>query len=118
MDFSELKAVCFGFDDESALLNDYPALLQQVRRLAGEYLKSRIDWVNAEPDKLAEIDIARSRAHNAFISALDALTRYAAAKGSGLEWRRVLSHGGDTEERKRIGDFACYIAFELAIQAR
>ena len=58
-----------------------------------------------------EQDLSRSMAHDAFIMSTNIVAR---TQGSiGAEWRDRLS-----DDRKRIGDFACYIALFEGMQAR
>ncbi|HEX3663928.1 MAG TPA: hypothetical protein VHU23_01675 [Rhizomicrobium sp.] len=107
-----------AFEQDLALLEDGDELRQQLVRLAGEYLMARIQWAFYDASQRGSAGSNRTRAHDAFIAALNAFTRKAAAGGSSLGWRRTFSVNGEVEERKRIGDFACYIAFRAALQAR
>ena len=47
---------------------------------------------------------------------LNILSRYLAAKGKDISWRGEL--GDEKENRKKIGDFACYVALMEGLDAR
>lgn len=118
MEIAQLEAAKVAFDNEFEGLDDGKLLHRQIVQLAAAYLKLRIDWSSSDLAGRIEIDATRTKAHDAFIAIFDAFTRRAAARGSTLAWRRVFGTGGAAEERKRLGDFACYLAFDLAIRAR
>ena len=61
----------------------------------------------------AELETARSSAHDAFIDACNILSRNMAARGESVEWRQELG-----DDRKRIDDFACWLTLSLALSAR
>ena len=88
-------------------------LLDQMRRAAARYAALRAEWALGSAEARAEMETARSSAHNAFIDACNILSRNMSARGESIEWRRQL--GGD---RKKIGDFACWLTLSLALSAR
>ena len=61
----------------------------------------------------SENDMNRSIQHDAFITNLKVITRYLKAQGRSAEWEPLLE-----QDRKEIGDLACYIHCELGIQNR
>ena len=61
----------------------------------------------------SQIDADRTRAHNAFIDACNILARNMQAGGEDTAWRAELG-----EDRKTIGDMACYIHCFLGLAAR
>ena len=77
------------------------------------YARLRVDWVLADPEKQASIESDRSASHNAFIVTCDILNRNMAKHGEDASWRETLG-----EDRKRIGDFACFLHCRLGISAR
>jgi hypothetical protein len=60
-----------------------------------------------------DADAGRTAAHNAFIDALNILSRAMKKEGKDNEWRRLLG-----DDRKEIGDFACFLVAHLGILAR
>ena len=55
----------------------------------------------------------RRSAHNVFIDACNIMSRNMIKNGEDASWRKELG-----DDRKVIGDFACYISFVLGIKAR
>lgn len=84
----------------------YDMIVRAVR-----YAHIRAGWNALSREQKAEKDSARASAHDAFIVALNIVARIQEEAGS--RWRERL-----TEDRKRIGDFACYLALFEAIRAR
>ena len=85
---------------------------RQMLTLAVRYARVRTDWHLASPDERREMDRHRSQAHDALIDACNILSRHMAEAGEDNSWRAAL------EERKDIGDFACYIHCFLGLGAR
>jgi hypothetical protein len=77
------------------------------------YARIRVDWLMADNEKRREIDEARTRAHNALITACDILARSMKNAGESGDWRDELGN-----DRKRIGDFACLLHCILGLSAR
>ena len=61
----------------------------------------------------SQIDADRTRAHNAFIDARNILARNMQVSGEDTAWRAELG-----EDRKTIGDLACFIHCFVGIAAR
>jgi len=93
-----------------------PERLERLRRDALEracaYATLRTQWQLGDPTERFEIDRRRTIAHEAFIATINALSRNMAASGLPIEWRARLP------DRKTIGDFACYVACFLGLEAR
>ena len=77
------------------------------------YAHQRAEWALASLDGRREMEVARTRAHDAFIDACNILSRAMARSVEDASWRDAL--GGD---RKVVGDFACHLHCLLAIAAR
>jgi len=58
------------------------------------------------------MEAGRTAAHNALIDACNIMSRNMCETDEGIEWRRELG-----DERKRIGDFACWLHALLGIAA-
>ena len=64
-------------------------------------------------------DSRRTSAHDSVIMHINMLARYLKMQGSETAWRDVLGdEKEDPSNRKRIGDFGCYLAFVNALAAR
>jgi len=100
---------------ESPLKNDpeYKDLWDNIIDAAIKYATIRASWYSWNREKRSDEDENRSSKHNAFISRINIFVRYAKEKGDVCLWKDVLG-----DERKRIGDFACYIALTRSMSAR
>ncbi len=85
----------------------------QVLRTAIRYTNMRVEWLFMTPAERLGLDKQRSTAHNAFIDAVNILSRSMAKAGQDIEWRRLLG-----DDRKNIGDFACFLVAHLGLLAR
>lgn len=85
----------------------------QVQRAAIRYCNMRVEWGFMTSAERLQIDRQRTAAHNAFIDAVNVLSRSMTQAGLDNEWRRSL-----TDDRKVIGDFACFLVAHLGILAR
>lgn len=94
------------------------ALVYETRRTAVEYAMARARWQLADIELRAEMETARSLAHDCFIDAINALSRACVRHELEQDWRRVWGTARTGEERRRIGDFACFIAYRLMLDAR
>ena len=94
------------------------ALWRDLRRASATYAPLRLEWRLAEPGERGEIDGRRSGAHEVVIDACNALSRRCGVHGLDQTWRAELGDASTAEGRKRIGDFACYVAFVMALEAR
>lgn len=82
-------------------------------RAAIDYSNLRVQWKLAMPEQRVEMDASRSRSHNAFIDTCNILSRNMLKAGENNDWRNTLG-----DDRKAIGDFACYIVLFLGLSAR
>jgi hypothetical protein len=89
------------------------ALQRELLQLALGYARRRADWRMADLETRKAADAARTAAHDAFIDACNILSRNLAKRGRPNLWRQRLG-----DNRKEIGDFACYVHCILGIQAR
>ncbi|HOJ19750.1 MAG TPA: hypothetical protein PLT92_14395 [Ignavibacteriaceae bacterium] len=90
-----------------------PELKNDLFLAALRYTQLRIEWLIAEPDQKKEIDFIRKVAHDAFIDSCNILSRAMIAKGENAGWRLKLGN-----DRKTLGDFACYLTCILGLKAR
>jgi len=73
----------------------------------------RPDWRLAPPDESREMGRQRTAVHDALIDACNILSREMGTAGEDHSWRAVLG-----DDRREIGDFACYIHCFLGLAAR
>lgn len=92
---------------DADIVDLYNRLLEKAVR----YAHIRAGWNALSREEKLEKDDSRTAAHDSFISSINIISR---VEGKiGLQWKERL-----TDDRKRIGDFACYIALFRAIDAR
>lgn len=92
---------------------EFDKKFQVLVERAEKYAAYRAVWLGKDLRERMEIDEERSRAHDLFIKAKDALSTYMYEQKLGNDWDDCLG-----EERKRIGDFACYLVYLRSILAR
>ena len=80
---------------------------------AVRYAGIRAKWCLESADGRRGMDTERTRAHDAFIDSCNILSRNQAKNGEDNTWRAKLG-----DDRKVIGDFACYVHCILGIGAR
>ena len=78
-----------------------------------EYASIRGGWLLLSKDEKMEQDKGRTIRHDSVITRINILARYLESIGKDISWRKDL---GDS--RKRIGDFACYVALFYGLSAR
>lgn len=100
--------------DEDAL-----ELYEELIVAANKYSAFRAAWCIWSREEKMEKDESRTACHDSMIVKFNKLARYLRMQEKQAAWRDVL---GDEAEhpynRKRIGDFACYIVFVNSICAR
>lgn len=89
------------------------SLRNDLFRKGVEYASIRAQWQLSTREQQTEMDQRRRLAHNAFIDACNILSRNMAKEGEDNLWRANLG-----EDRKIIGDFACFIHCFLCLAAR
>ena len=88
-------------------------LRRALYRKALDYAHIRATWAFLSDGERLEKDRGRTLAHNAFIDACNILSRNMAKAGEDNAWRTLL-----TDERKTIGDFACWLHALVGIEMR
>lgn len=84
-----------------------------------EYAKIRLTWHTLTVEGKMEADSGRTSKHNSLIVKLNVLSRYLKSIGKECSWRDALGYEEDNPyNRKRIGDFVCYVGFIYSINAR
>lgn len=108
MDYNKTKRCLEGIDASSL-----DSLRRDLMAACVRYAQFRAEWQIATPEKRTEMDSGRRLAHNALIDACNILSRNMASRDEDITWRAEL-----TNNRKEIGDFACYVHAVLGIRAR
>ena len=88
-------------------------LRKSLYKNAVQYAKLRADWFLVDREQRELMHEERRSAHNVFIDACNIMSRNMIRKGEDASWRKDLG-----DDRKVIGDFACYINYVLGIKAR
>jgi hypothetical protein len=97
----------------NAMLSGDEHLRLQLQRSAIRYTNMRVEWLFMTSAERLEVDRQRTAAHNAFIDSVNILSRAMGQVGQDNSWRQVLG-----ENRRDLGDFACYLVAHLGILAR
>lgn len=94
-------------------------LYQELLLTANHYSFFRSNWFLWSTEKKLEEDPNRTSCHNSLIIKFNQLARYLKMQGKSASWRDELGYEEDDPyNRKRIGDFSCYIVFLNSIHAR
>ncbi len=93
-------------------------LREDVYRSAARYAELRVRWRLGDVPARNALDDERGRAHDAFITCCNALSREMRRQKLSNEWRKQIGDEATTEGRKRVGDFACFVSFALSMEAR
>ena len=80
---------------------------------AAEYSRIRNAWETMSREEKMGADQGRTLTHDGLITSINVLSRIAQGEGIDCSWREKLG-----EQRKRIGDFACFIAYITGISNR
>lgn len=98
---------------------DAMELYEELIKAATSYAAMRAEWFQMSRADRMEKDPIRTSHHNFVIIHFNMLSRYLRMQGKKAEWRDMLGYEEeDGYNRKRIGDFACYIVFVNSICAR
>lgn len=92
---------------------DLEALLEQLVKTAIPYARIRTDWALSDTATRQANNASRTAAHNAVIEACNSLSHSMHQHGKDIAWRTELG-----DDRKVIGDFACYLHCLLGLSAR
>lgn len=95
---------------------DTKMLWKKLIESAISYAEIRSRWHLYDREERMEKDPGRTLSHNAFISSINMFSRFQLMNGVQPLWREKL--GDEKENRKKIGDFACFIAYIKGISAR
>ena len=80
---------------------------------AAKYAYIRNRWETMTREEKIEEDDSRTAMHNSLITAINVLSRIVGNEGVENAWREELG-----ENRKRIGDFGCFVSYITGISNR
>ncbi len=98
---------------EKCQLEDKMDFWNDFLKQAAEYAYVRNMWEHMDREEKIATDQSRTLKHDGFITSVNVLARIALKEGFDNSWRERLG-----EERKRIGDFACFVAYITGISNR
>ena len=90
---------------------DIVDLYNRLIEKAVRYAHIRAEWNALSREEKLERDSSRTAAHDSFIASVNIISRTEGEIGS--QWRERLGN-----DRKHIGDFACYISLFRSLEAR
>ena len=122
-DFKNEKGIVSFSEAEqiySSLLNSSNQLDKEFQEewktfvlLCVEYDSARGKWLTLSREEKLANDESRTVTHNKVIYQLKILKGLASEQGNDVAWFEQFN-----DDRKRIGDFACYVAYIYALNAR
>ena len=88
-------------------------IVRQLVESACHYTTVRMSWEYMSLEEKVADDPSRTSAHNTLIMNIDIVARMIGNAGIDVSWRTKLG-----SDRKRIGDFGCFIGWITAINNR
>lgn len=88
-------------------------LKNELLEAAINYARIRADWHFMDIDERKDNDEIRTRAHDAFIDCCNILSREMIKAGEDADWRLYLGN-----DRREIGDFACFLHCIVGLNGR
>lgn len=96
-------------------IEDYNELVEKCT----SYAKMRADWTYHDASWKMDNDSLRTSKHDVVIGKFNQLARWLKKCGKEATWRDLLGYEEDNlYNRKRIGDFACFLAYIHGINGR
>lgn len=94
-------------------------LYDEIIKTAIDYVGIRASWAIMSKEEKSEKNPKRTECHNMLIVKFDALSDYLRQRDKAAAWREILGYEEENKYcRKRIGDFACYLAFINGLNTR
>ena len=98
---------------QSILTSHLGEVRKSLFKAAIRYATIRGEWHFLSREERDETDTERTAAHNHFIDCCNILSRQQVLYKEDTSWRTDI-----TDDRKMIGDFACYLSCFIGIQNR
>jgi len=102
-------------DDKDEDLVDF---FDTVLRRAKDYAEIRFKWSMMDLSEKNAGDEYRTQKHDAFLNALSMMRTVCEKKGKDASWFDLLGEDIQKTNRKRAGDFACYIMLFRGLNTR
>ncbi len=98
---------------------DAVEIYRELIETAAEYTLIRSNWTTKSREWRRNKDDARTAKHDSLIVKFNMLARYLKGIGKEAAWRDVLGYEEDDRyNRKRIGDFACFLTYVHGVMGR
>lgn len=96
--------------------SDFQEFWDDMIEAAIIYVNTRAKWSVQTLEERRDIDDSRTRQHNTFMINLKVIATYMKQQNLSSEWFDKL--GTIENNRKRFGDFACYLVYINSLNAR
>lgn len=117
--FEEMQFLHEQILDELGSDLDAQELYREFLKVSIRYGVIRAEWPMLSMDEKVERDSDRTSCHDSVIIHMNMLARYLKKQEKAVVWRDRLGYEeNDPDNRKVIGDFACYLAFVNGLNAR
>ena len=97
---------------------DLVEFFDNVVTRASEYAEMRFKWSMMSFQERVVEDEFRTSKHNAFLNSLSMMRTVLQKKGKTTEWFDMMGEDIQKTNRKRAGDFACYIVLFRSLGTR
>lgn len=119
LSFEQMNSIHDQMLDEISGDTNALGIYEELIEKANKYAAIRAEWSLWDKTKKMERDDSRRICHDSLIVKFNMLARYLRIQGKESSWRDELGYEeGDRYNRKRIGDFACYMVFINSINSR
>ncbi len=109
----EMQSLHREIKEEAGRDGDALELYKNLIDAAVKYSLFRANWHFWDKEKKMTEDSRRTKCHDIVIDCFNILARYLKNQGKAAAWLDILG-----DDRKRIGDFACYLIFAESLNAR
>ena len=117
--FDEMQKIHAAIVSEVGTDEGAVDLYDELVSIAVKYANIRARWALLSKQDKMEQDASRTACHDSVIIKCNKLARYLKTLEKKAAWRDELGdESADPYNRKRIGDFACYLAFINGLNAR
>jgi hypothetical protein len=95
---------------------DFEEYWHDMIKSANIYTNTRANWLLLDHEERRDMDLTRIHQHDEFMENLAVIARYLKRHNLNTDWYERL--GNPERDRKRFGDFACYITYVYSLNAR
>ena len=116
--FEDADRICkMLLDNANTEDEDFLELWEDFMKVAVKYANVRGNWKLFPRGQRKHTDDERTACHDAVISHLNGIARYMEMQDWDTKWRDELGRD-ERLHRKRLGDFACFMAYVYSVIAR